>query len=84
MSDPIDVVMPQFGMGMREGVITTWHVGPGDSVIQHQVIAEVEVEKVDVELEAPVDGRIIEILVNVGDSAVVQQVLARIEPTEPV
>jgi pyruvate/2-oxoglutarate dehydrogenase complex dihydrolipoamide acyltransferase (E2) component len=81
MTDPIDVLMPQFGMGMSQGRITTWHVRVGDSVSRHQVIAEVEAEKVDVEIEAPASGQVIEILVNAGESAVVQQRLARIEPS---
>lgn len=83
MDRSIDVVMPQFGMGMSEGVITTWHVNLGDAVTHRQVIADIEIEKTDVELEAPASGRIVEILVNAGESAVVQQVLARIDPIEP-
>ena len=79
MSDLVDVLLPQYGMGMREGVITTWHAVVGNTVTHGQVIAEVEVEKTDVELEAPASGTIVEILVNEGESAVVQEVLARIE-----
>ena len=78
MTDSIDVVMPQYGMGMMEGIIATWHVEVGDIVTQWQVIADVEVEKVDVELEAPAAGQITEILVVEGEPAVVQQVVARI------
>ena len=69
---------------MRAGIITSWHVSVGDEVVGGQVIAEVEVEKADVELEAPVSGRIIEILVKEGETAVVQQVLARVDPSGPV
>lgn len=76
MTDSIDVVMPQYGMGMMEGIIATWHVEVGDIVTQWQVIADVEVEKVDVELEAPAAGQITEILVAEGEPAVVQQVVA--------
>ena len=80
MDGPIDVILPQYGMGMSEGVVAAWHVRAGDTVTKGQVIADVEVEKADVELEAPASGRIIEILVKEGESAVVQQLLARIEP----
>jgi len=79
MDGPIDVVLPKFGMGMREGAIIAWHVRVGDTVMKGQVIVDVEVKKADVELEAPASGRIIEILVNDGESVVVQQLLARIE-----
>ncbi len=80
MVDSIEVVMPQYGMGMMEGIIATWRVTVGDIVTRWQVIADVEVEKVDVELEAPAAGQITEICVAEGESAVVQQVVARIAP----
>lgn len=44
-----------------EGVVATWFVGDGDQVTQGQLIAEVQVEKVDVEVYAP-SGGIIKIL----------------------
>lgn len=39
-----------------EGVVGTWFVNHGESVAAGQVIAEVQVEKVSQDVEAPVAG----------------------------
>jgi len=39
-----------------EGVVGTWFVNHGESVAAGQVIAEVQVEKVSQEVEAPLAG----------------------------
>jgi len=39
-----------------EGVVATWFVKTGERVKVHQTIAEVMVDKVSVDVEAPVDG----------------------------
>ncbi len=76
----VDVVLPKWGMSMQEGTISQWYVDPGDEVLEGDVIAEVETEKVNGEVEAPANGVITEILVAVGDTVDVGAVLARMEP----
>ncbi len=39
-----------------EGVVGTWFVNHGEQVREGQIIAEVQVDKVDQEVEAPVAG----------------------------
>ena len=39
-----------------EGVLATWFVKTGERVKAHQVIAEVMVDKVSLDIEAPIDG----------------------------
>jgi len=39
-----------------EGVVGAWFVGHGENVTEGQVIAEVQVEKVSQDVEAPVAG----------------------------
>jgi len=39
-----------------EGVVGTWFVNHGEQVVAGQVIAEVQVEKVSQDVEAPVSG----------------------------
>lgn len=41
-----------------EGVLSTWFVRTGESVRAGQVIAEVSVDKVSMDVEAPVDGTV--------------------------
>ena len=49
----VKVLLPQWGMGMSEGTITSWLTAVGDSVNEDDPIAEVESEKVTEELTAP-------------------------------
>ena len=39
-----------------EGVVTRWFVADGDRVSAGQLVAEVQVDKVDAEVDAPADG----------------------------
>ncbi|NNN20200.1 MAG: biotin/lipoyl-binding protein [Acidimicrobiaceae bacterium] len=41
-----------------EGVLATWFVSDGQTVEKGQLIAEVQVDKVSAEVEAPASGRI--------------------------
>ena len=41
----VDVLLPQWGMGMSEGTITTWLKGVGDTVNEDDPLAEIEAEK---------------------------------------
>ena len=50
----VEVLLPQWGMGMSEGVISLWLKKVGDSVKEDEPIAQVEAEKVEEELTAPV------------------------------
>ena len=63
----VEVLLPQWGMGMSEGTITTW------------LKAEVEAEKVEETLEAPATGTLTEIRVPVGETVEVRTVVAIIE-----
>lgn len=53
-----------------EGVVSTWFVTEGQAVSQGQLLAEVQVDKVSVEVPAPVGG-VVHLLV-VEDEAVNQ------------
>jgi len=75
----VEVLLPQWGMGMSEGSIVTWLKKVGDSVVEDEAMAEVEAEKVEETLEAPATGTITEILVNEGDTVEVRTVVAIIE-----
>ena len=59
-----------------------WYVDEGDHVVQGEVIAEVETEKVDNELEAPCAGVIAVILVDEEEAVDVGTVLAVIAADE--
>ena len=75
----IEVLLPQWGMGMSEGTITVWLKAVGDSVTEDEPLAEVEAEKVEETLESPATGRLVEIRVPAGDTVEVRTVVALIE-----
>ena len=74
----MDVVMPKWGMSMQEGHLVEWLVSVGDSVEEGQVLANVETEKVDAEIEAPQAGVVSELLVEAGTDVEVGTVIARL------
>ena len=51
-----EIVMPKLGMVMSEGTVAKWFKEAGDKVSQGDVIAEIETEKINYELEATKDG----------------------------
>ncbi|MER8071815.1 dihydrolipoamide acetyltransferase family protein [Streptomyces sp. NPDC094034] len=48
--------MPDVGEGLTEAEILKWYVQPGDSVVDGQVVCEVETAKAAVELPIPYNG----------------------------
>ena len=75
----IEVLLPQWGMGMNEGTLLSWHKAVGDEVKEDEPLAEIEAEKVEETLESPATGTLAEILVNEGDTVEVRTVVAVIE-----
>lgn len=75
----VEVLLPQWGMGMSEGTVTQWLKKVGERIEEDEPLAEIEAEKATVELEAPASGVLSEILVREGENAKVRTVLAFIE-----
>ena len=73
------IKMPNLGAEADEARVSSWLKKVGDAVMEGEVIAEIETEKANVDLEAPASGRIAEILVPAGSDAKVGTVLARFE-----
>lgn len=74
-----EFALPELGEGLHEGRISKWLVKPGDVIQEDDAIAEVENDKALVELPSPVSGKILEIKVAEGTTAVVGDVLLTIE-----
>ena len=68
------IVMPRLGDFMTEGTVTRWTKAKGDHVDQGEVLAEIESEKLNYDLEATVTG-IFHPVVNEGDTVPVDGVL---------
>ena len=52
----VEIVMPRLGMVMSEGAVTKWSKSLGELVSQGEVIAEIETEKINYDLEATDSG----------------------------
>ena len=62
------VVMPQLGESVHEGTISRWLVKPGDKVVEFEPMLEVDTDKVNAEVPAPVSGVLREILAREGET----------------
>lgn len=63
-----------------EGVVVNWFVREGATVEEADSLCEVQVEKVSIDVFAPVDGTLTEIVCEEDDEFTVGDTLAWIEP----
>lgn len=77
-----DFLLPDIGEGLAEAELLGWLVAPGDPVTEGQPVCEVSTDKVTVELPAPRDGVITELLWSVGDVVPVGSALLRMDGEE--
>ena len=79
------VEMPKMGDTMEEGKILHWLVQEGDAVKKGDMLAEVETDKVNIEIESFFSGTLRKILVPEGESAPIGAGIAYIgSPDEPL
>ncbi len=75
---PTPVIMPKFGMAQEEGTIIRWLKEAGDAVVKGETILEVQTDKIDMEVEAPVTGILAEIRYGVDATVPVTTIIASI------
>lgn len=75
------VVIPRLGSSDEsdEARILRWLKSEGQSVRKGEALLEVETDKVNVEVEAPEEGRLVEITASEGDFVKFGAVVAMIE-----
>ncbi len=71
-----EVVMPQMGADMVEGTIVKWLKHDGDAVERGEIIAEIETDKANVEIEAFEGGTFRKALAAEGDTIPVGDIIA--------
>ena len=76
----IEITVPQLPESVSEGTLTTWCKKEGDFVRRDEVVAELETDKVILEIPAPQDGVLTRILVEEGNEVASSQLLAYLEP----
>jgi 2-oxoglutarate dehydrogenase E2 component (dihydrolipoamide succinyltransferase) len=73
----MDIKVPAMGESVTEGTLANWLVKPGQAVKQDDPIAEIETDKVAVEVPAPAAGVISEQLVKEGETVSIGKIIAR-------
>jgi len=76
---PTELKVPEVGESVTEVEIGRWLVKEGETVTIDQPVVELETDKVNQELPAPVSGALVKILLSEGDTARVGDVIAHIE-----
>ncbi|WP_241301611.1 2-oxoglutarate dehydrogenase complex dihydrolipoyllysine-residue succinyltransferase [Microbulbifer elongatus] len=75
----IEIKAPTFPESVQDGTIATWHKQPGEAVSRDELIVDIETDKVVLEVVAPADGAISEIIKGEGDTVLSNEVIAKFE-----
>jgi len=63
-----EIKAPVFPESVAEGTVATWHKQPGEACARDELIVDIETDKVVLEVVAPADGAIEDILKGEGDT----------------
>jgi len=75
----IEVKVPALPESVSEATVVTWHKQKGDSVERDENLVDIETDKVVLEVPAPEDGVLGDVLKNEGDTVTADEVIARLE-----
>jgi 2-oxoglutarate dehydrogenase E2 component (dihydrolipoamide succinyltransferase) len=78
----IEVKVPLLPESISDATVSTWHKKAGDKVSRDENIVDLETDKVMLEVPAPADGILKEIIKNTGTTVQAQEVIAIIETAE--
>jgi 2-oxoglutarate dehydrogenase E2 component (dihydrolipoamide succinyltransferase) len=74
-----EIRVPQLPESVADAILVAWHKQPGDSVRRDENLADLETDKVVLEVPAPLNGIVREIRIPSGTTVTSGQVLAVIE-----
>lgn len=86
----VSVLAPPFPESIQEGTLSTWHKKPGDTVQKNEKVADIETDKIVLEVTAPEAGVLKTAKKKEGESVSSREAIAQIEAagtarsTEPV
>lgn len=73
----IEIKAPTFPESVADGTVATWHKKPGEAVKRDELIVDIETDKVVLEVVAPADGSIAEIIKGEGETVLSNEVIAK-------
>lgn len=74
-----DIKAPVFPESVADGTIVEWHVSEGQQVSRDDLLAEIETDKVVLEVVAPDDGVVTKIVKQVDDTVLSDELIAEFE-----
>ena len=75
----IEIKAPTFPESVADGTIATWHKQPGEAVSRDELIVDIETDKVVLEIVAPADGALVEIIKGEGETVLSEELIAKFE-----
>lgn len=72
-----EIKAPVFPESVAEGTVATWHKKPGEACERDELIVDIETDKVVLEVVAPADGVIEEIIKDEGDTVESGEVIGK-------
>ena len=72
----IEVKVPQLSESVAEATLLSWHKKVGEAVSRDENMIDIETDKVVLELPAPSEGVIVQLLKADGDTVVAGEVIA--------
>jgi 2-oxoisovalerate dehydrogenase E2 component (dihydrolipoyl transacylase) len=73
------IKLPDVGEGVAEAELVEWHVKVGDLVREDSVLAAVMTDKATVEIPSPVDGEILWLGAEIGDTVAIGSPIVRLK-----
>ncbi|PFH04463.1 2-oxoglutarate dehydrogenase E2 component [Collimonas sp. PA-H2] len=75
----LEVKVPQLSESVAEATLLTWHKKIGDAVKRDENLIDIETDKVVLELPAPADGVIVQLIKGDGSTVVADEIIAVID-----
>ena len=79
----MDIKAPAFPESITEGTVAVWHKGAGEPIRRDDLLVDIETDKVVLEVVAPEDGRLVQILKQEGDVVEGEELLATFAVGDP-
>ncbi|TVQ29573.1 MAG: acyltransferase [Geminicoccaceae bacterium] len=75
----VTLKLPRLSANMNEAVVVKWHKQPGEAFAEGEALYDVETEKVTATVEAPCEGKLLQVLVSDDQDIEVGDPVCRIE-----
>lgn len=76
----IEILVPDLPESVADATVATWHKKPGEAVARDEVIVDIETDKVVLEVPAPEEGVLEEIIEEEGTTVLSKQLIAKLKP----